>query len=85
MGITRYQAAGSNTLIDSLAHIKGKTFAIAGHSNTVPGMLRHIGLQPTMQEIPDSIYNLLFVVRIVWKNGKRQMTLMEKTYGAPSP
>jgi phosphohistidine phosphatase SixA len=85
MTIVRYQAASYNTLIDSLARIKGKAFTIAGHSNTVPGMLRHIGLQPSMQEIPDSIYNLLFVVSIVWKNGQRQLTLTEKTYGAPSP
>jgi broad specificity phosphatase PhoE len=85
MTIVRYQAASSNAFIDSLARTKGKTFVIAGHSNTVPGMLRHIGLQPSMQEIPDSIYNLMFVVRIVWKNGERKLTLSEKTYGAQSP
>jgi phosphohistidine phosphatase SixA len=82
--VTVYQIAGGNGLIDSLARQKNRNFLVVGHSNTVPDMLRHVGLQPSMTIIDEADYDNLFVVRIKWWLG-RKMTLREKTYGKPSP
>jgi 2,3-bisphosphoglycerate-dependent phosphoglycerate mutase len=77
-------ASVSNNLIDSLKNIKGKKYLIVGHSNTVPDMLRHIGLTPSMQIIPDDTYNYFFKVHISWFWG-RTIRLTETRYGPPSP
>ncbi len=72
----------ANHLIDSLTAIKGKIFVIAGHSNTVPAMVRHLGLPCSFSgDIPDTDYDNLFLITI--KKGVK--TVRETTYGAPSP
>jgi broad specificity phosphatase PhoE len=79
-----YNPNQGNQLIDSLAHLKRKGYLVVGHSNTVPAMLRHIGLNPGMQDIPESDFDNLFTVRIRWFFG-RKMRLEQGTYGAVSP
>jgi broad specificity phosphatase PhoE len=73
-----------NKLLDSLITRKKKGYLVVGHSNTIPAMLKHIGLQPSMEDIPENDYDNLFVVRIHWAFG-RTIKLTEKTYGKPSP
>ena len=82
--IKRYDAAAGENLIDSLAHLKNKGYLVVGHSNTLPAMLLKLGLNPSMQEVPDNDYDNLFIVRIKWLVG-RNIKLTEKTYGKSSP
>ena len=82
--VITYGANGGDMLIDSLVRQKQRRFLVVGHSNTVPAMLRHIGLNPSMQTIDDADYDNLFVVKIKWLLG-RKITLTEKTYGKVSP
>jgi broad specificity phosphatase PhoE len=82
--VITYGANGGDMLIDSLVRQKQRRFLVVGHSNTVPAMLRHIGLNPSMQTIDDADYDNLVVVKIKWLLG-RKMTLTEKTYGKVSP
>jgi phosphohistidine phosphatase SixA len=72
----------ADALVDSLAAIKGRKFLVAGHSNTVPAMVRHLGLPCSFTgNIPDNDYDNLFIITI--KNGVK--TVRETTYGRPSP
>jgi phosphohistidine phosphatase SixA len=72
----------ADALVDSLAAIKGKKFLVAGHSNTVPAMVRHLGLPCSFTGyIPDTDYDNLFIITI--KKGVK--TVRETTYGAISP
>jgi phosphohistidine phosphatase SixA len=72
----------ANALIDSLSAIKGRKFLVAGHSNTVPAMVRHLGLPCSfIGNIPDEDYDNLFIINV--KKGVK--TVRETTYGAISP
>lgn len=84
LSVTTYPPNQGNALIDSLARQKNKNFLIVGHSNTVPALLRHLGLNPSMQDIPENDFDNLFTVRIQWFFGKK-MRLVQSTYGAVSP
>ncbi len=82
--VTQYTATqpAADALIDSLSAIKGKNFLVAGHSNTVPAMVRHLGLPCSFAgNIPDNDYDNLFIITI--KKGVK--TVRETTYGAISP
>lgn len=68
--------------LDSLAtalRTAGKNALVVGHSNTTPDLARKLGVSPSMELIPDSTYNLLFIVRIP-RNPKGKLRLMETTY-----
>jgi phosphohistidine phosphatase SixA len=68
----------ANALMDSLSTIRRKNFLVAGHSNTVPEMIRHLGLTLSFEgNIPDDVYNKLFVITIKSSGGK---SVNEKTY-----
>ena len=82
--IKRYNTLVSDSLITALSNKKGSNFLVVGHSNTVPDMLRKIGLSPSMQMIPDNDYDNLFIVNITWFF-KKKMKLTQKTYGVASP
>lgn len=72
----------ANTLLDSLVLLKGKKILIAGHSNTVPGMIRHLGLTFSFSgNIPDNDYDNFFIITI--QRGVK--TIKQSTYGPPSP
>jgi phosphohistidine phosphatase SixA len=80
LGVINYAATqpAANALIDSLAAIRRKKFLVAGHSNTVPEMIRHLGLTLSFEgNIPDSIYNKMFVIKVSRSHG---LSLLEKTY-----
>jgi broad specificity phosphatase PhoE len=82
--VTTYAPNGGDALLDSLIKQKNRRFLVVGHSNTIPAMLRHIGLTPSMENIPDNDYDNLFVVKLKWGLG-RKISLKEKTYGKVSP
>lgn len=84
LSVKTYNPNQGNQLIDSLARQKSKGFLIVGHSNTAPALLRHLGLTPSMQDIPENDFDNLFIVRIKWFFG-RKIRLEESTYGAVSP
>ena len=72
----------ADALIDSLVGVKGKKFLVAGHSNTVPAMVRHLGLPCSFSgNIPDNDYDNLFIIKIT----KGVKSVKETTYGPPSP
>lgn len=72
----------ADALVDSLSAIKGKVFLVAGHSNTVPAMVRHLGLPCSFAgNIPDNDYDNMFIITI--KKGVK--TVKETTYGRPTP
>ncbi len=82
--LRRYQADAGKPLLDSLSHLKKKGFLVVGHSNTVLPMLTAIGLHPSINEIPDTDYDNLFVVTVKWFLG-RHVRLQENTYGKATP
>jgi phosphohistidine phosphatase SixA len=72
----------ADALMDSLVAVKGKKFLVAGHSNTVPAMVRHLGLPCSFTGyIPDNDYDNLFIITV----RKGVKTVRETTYGAISP
>lgn len=78
--LRRYVADNSNQFIDSLIKIKNKNFLVVGHNTTVPIMLRHIGLKPSMEKITEDDYSNLFVITIK-SFFSRKITLVQKKYG----
>jgi 2,3-bisphosphoglycerate-dependent phosphoglycerate mutase len=56
---------------------RGKKILIVGHSNTILTIVKAFGAQPSMTQIPDSQYNLLFEVRLTGDKA----SLTEHTYG----
>ncbi len=68
--------------LDSLATMlraAGKNALVVGHSNTTPDLARKLGVSPSMELIPDTTYNLLFIVRIP-RNPNGKARLKETTY-----
>lgn len=59
---------------------------VVGHSNTVLGMIRSLGLEPAKREIADHEYDNLFLVTMKPKNGLGgyDLNLKERTYGRKS-
>lgn len=81
--LRRYQADAGKPLLDSLSHLKKKKYLVVGHSNTVLPMLQGVGLHPSINEIPDTDYDNLFVVTVKWFLG-RHVRLKETVYGKPT-
>jgi phosphohistidine phosphatase SixA len=59
---------------------------VVGHSNTVLGMIRSLGLEPSKKEIGDQEYDNLFLVTMKPKSGLGgyDLNLKERTYGKKS-
>lgn len=64
LDIERYHAANSQALIDRVlkAH-KGDTVLIAAHSNTIPELVRILGVKVALA-IPDSDYSGIYLVTV---------------------
>jgi phosphohistidine phosphatase SixA len=73
-----------DSLMKALIKAKKKNTLVVGHSNTVPQMLRAIGLNPGFEgNIPDNQYDNLFEVTV--KHGKKGgVSLKPQKYGAAS-
>lgn len=61
---------------------RAKNILVVGHSNTLPALVRQLGVQDyRVKELPESEYDNLFVVTV--KNGRA--TLRQLKYGKLSP
>ncbi len=60
---------------------RGQTIFVAGHSNSVPGIISALSGE-AFPEIPDNEYDNLFIVTI-YRAGKAKVTKLK--YGNPSP
>lgn len=70
---------GNSLLEEIKAHQDaGKNLLIIGHSNTLPVLLKKLGVQQPIREIADNEFDNLFIVQ--YKKGKA--TLSIKKYGA---
>jgi broad specificity phosphatase PhoE len=58
----------------------GQLVVVAGHSNTVPALMRALGVE-SVADIPEDEYDDLFVVRL---NADGGATALHLNYGAPS-
>lgn len=76
--------SNGDSLIKALITVKRKNALVVGHSNTVPQMLRSIGLNPGFEgNIPDNQYDNFFEVTV--KHGKKGgVSLKPQKYGAAS-
>lgn len=74
----------ADSLMKALVASKKKNTLVVGHSNTVPQMLRAIGLNPGFEgNIPDNQYDNLFEVTV--KHGKKGgVSLKPQKYGTAS-
>lgn len=73
-----YDANKNDELVNSIKEkYKGKKVLIVGHSNTILTIVKAFGATPSMQQIPDTQYNLLFEMTI----SSKETTLKERTYG----
>ena len=85
LSVKLYQANRGNALLDSLSRQRNKKFLVAGHSNTVPAMIRSLGVTLSFTgDIPDNDYDNLFVIKVKHGNTK-SIRVAEQTYGAISP
>jgi phosphohistidine phosphatase SixA len=76
--------SNADSLMKALIAVKKKNTLVVGHSNTVPQMLRAIGLNPGFEgNIPDNKYDNLFEVTV--KKGKNGgVSLKPQKYGTAS-
>ncbi len=82
----------SEVAAEILAHHRGRTILVAGHSDTVPGIIEALGapsLCPPFEVhpehgcmIPDPEYDHLFIVRVP---NQGAATVVRARYGAASP
>lgn len=85
-GMTVTVYANGDSLVDQLVTRKNKRYLVVGHSNTVPQMIRHLGLDPGIPgDIPDNDFDNLYVITVTRNNGAAHYTIVRKTYGAASP
>lgn len=64
----------------------GETALVVGHSNTVLKMISELELSPSQKEIPDSVYDNLYIVSLKNRNSRSgyRLLLKETTFGKPS-
>ena len=86
LGIDTIQYKADTTCEDLLNKIKannesGKTILIIGHSNTIPKIIKKLGVENfDAGDIPDAVFDNLYLV--TYKKEKAVVKLMK--YGAPS-
>lgn len=77
-GLDTTTYASGDSLLRVLIGKRGKNYLVVGHSNTVPQMIRAIGLQPGFEgNIPDQQYDNLFEITVK----KNETKLLVKKYG----
>ncbi len=77
-----YRAGGEKEFVKRLLREhQGDTVLVAGHSNTVPGILDHLGIRKPVH-LSDSDYDDLFMVQVS-REGKA--VLIHLHYGAANP
>ncbi len=77
-GLDTMTYANGDSLMKVLIGRRGKNYLVVGHSNTVPQMIRAIGLQPGFEgNIPDGQYDNLFEITVK----RKETQLLVKKYG----
>lgn len=62
--IQTYNPRDAKAFNEQLLGMKGKTVLIAGHSNTVPGMVNLLLKEDRFRPLDESVYNKIFVVTV---------------------
>lgn len=75
--------ADVDTLVSRLLERRDPLAVVAGHSNTVPAILRGLGVAFSEPELGDHEYDRLFVVTL--SSDVAPAAKIELRYGAPSP
>ena len=61
---------------------KNKRFLICGHSNTVPQLIKAVGLNSGIEgNIADNDFDNLFIITKKWRFGKVKLSLEKRIYG----
>ena len=61
---------------------KHKRFLICGHSNTVPQLIKAVGLNSGIEgNIADNDFDNLFIITKKWRFGKVKLSLEKRIYG----
>lgn len=84
LGLTLYRPDTTAGLVARLNKIRGKSVLVVGHSNTVPGLVQGLSLQ-SVAPIPETDFDNLYIVKISRGWGSTRRTLVQTTYGPPSP
>jgi phosphohistidine phosphatase SixA len=80
-GLDTTTYSNGDSLLQKLIAKKKKNYLVVGHSNSVPQMLRAIGLNPGFEgSIPDNQYDNLFIITAQ----KGKLSLQAKKYGQAS-
>lgn len=78
------KAGDDETQLDALRALPGGSVAVvAGHSNTIPGLVRKLGGQAP--DLTDTQYDRLFLVALVRTATATRATSTQLRYGYPSP
>ncbi len=75
LSIKEYNAAKPDTFVQTLLSNQGKTLVVAGHSNTIPGLVNLLLKQNKYSNLNDSVYSQLWIVTI--RKGKASEKVME--------
>jgi phosphohistidine phosphatase SixA len=79
----------NDTLLKFLYHVLDaeQNALIVGHSNSVLTMLKELGLQSSIKEIPENDYDNLFIITLKSKDGPGgyHLKLKQDTYWKKSP
>lgn len=68
-------------LADELRELPAGTLAVvAGHSNTVPALIRALGVDPGVDQLPEDAHDRLFVVTLAAAGGSAPNGVLELQY-----
>jgi 2,3-bisphosphoglycerate-dependent phosphoglycerate mutase len=73
--IQYYDPRNQQLLSDKLKTMTGQTIVVAGHSNTVPGLVNLLIGGSKYENLDDSVYNKIFIVTII--DGKATVEVRE--------
>ncbi len=59
-----YDPRNQQALVDILKTLEGQTIVVAGHSNTVPKLANMLLGENKYEDLADTVYNKIFIVRI---------------------
>jgi 2,3-bisphosphoglycerate-dependent phosphoglycerate mutase len=78
--LQEYEAKSINALVEKIhKYYTGENILVVGHSNTVRPTIQALGGTPSVTtSIPDTVYNLLYIVTI---DASGTVEVEEKTYG----
>lgn len=76
LAINLYDAKKPQELLDEILKSKTKRFLIAGHSNTVPGLVNLITKKNLFKNLDDTEYSVIWLIK--FKNGRlKKFELLE--------